>query len=75
MKPSEVSVSVSDFGGEIFVHTTFKLRGHELERECACPDPLNADATKHHKRVKESSRKAKAKQLKKAIEGMEFPDA
>ena len=74
MKPREVSVSVTDFGGELFINVTMKIKG-ELQREVACPDPPNCDATKFGTRVKESARKAKAKELRKLIEGVEFPDA
>jgi hypothetical protein len=75
VKPKDVSVSVSDFGDGEFVTVTFRLPNHSLEREAACPNPPNCDATKFGKRVKESARKAKAKLLRKIIEEVEFPDA
>ena len=75
MKPSDVSVSVSDFGGKVFVNVTFELRGHSLGRETAAPDPQTADANIYGTRVREGARKAKAKELRKLIENMEFPDA
>jgi hypothetical protein len=75
MKPREVSVSVADFGGELYVNITLRLPGHSLEREAAHPDPVNADRTKVGTRVRESARKAKSKELRKLIEGVEFPDA
>jgi hypothetical protein len=75
MKAREVSVSVADFGGSLYVNVTLKLPGHPLETEDAFPDTRNS--TTHSfpgKRVKESSRKRKAKDLQRLIEGIEFPE-
>lgn len=74
MKGIDISVSVTDFGGELFYNVTIRLPG-ELSREVACPDPPNCDAAKVGTRVKESSRRAKAKEIRKVLEGVEFPDA
>lgn len=74
MKAHQVSVSVSENNGDLYVQITMKLRGHILEREAACVDPINADRTKYGSRVKESSRKSKAKELRQVIEGIEFPE-
>ena len=78
MKAKEVSVSVVDFGGSLYVNITMKLAGHPLEMEDACPDTRNSDRGTSHgipgKRVKENSRKRKSKDLQKFIEGIEFPE-
>ena len=75
MKAHSVSVSVSEYDGGVSVQVTMKLRGHSLDKEAACVEPTNADRTKYGSRVKESSRKRKAKDIQRALEGMEFPDA
>lgn len=77
MKARDVSVSVVHGGSELLVTVTMKLPGHQLhlELEPACPDPVNADATKYGKRVREGSRKRKQKELQRFLESMEFPDA
>lgn len=60
MNAKEISVSVVDFGGEeLFVHVTFKLKGH-LERD------------ETGQRVREGTRKAKSKEIRKILEGVEF---
>lgn len=72
MKARDVSVSVSDFGGELFIIATMRVTG-SLEKEAACPEPKNPPPNAGT-RVRESSRKAKAKELRKFLEGVEFPD-
>ncbi len=67
MKGREVSVSVSQLPDELFVQVTFRLPGHVLQREIA---GMGTDT-----RVRESSRKAKAKELRKLLEGVEFPES
>lgn len=74
MKAKEVSVSVVQFPDGIHVMVTLKLPGHTLGREVAAPDGIG-DATKVGTRVKESSRRAKAKEIRKVLETVEFPDA
>jgi hypothetical protein len=74
MKAKNVSVSVCDFGNELFVTVTMKLTG-ELRREVASPDSPNGDASKLGTRVSESSRKLRSKEIRKVLEAVEFPDA
>ncbi len=80
MKAREVSVSVADFGSSLYVSITLKLPGHSLEMEDALPPETRnsgKDDTSHRmpdKRVKESSRKHKSKELQRIIEGIEFPE-
>jgi hypothetical protein len=79
MKAREVSVSVVDFGGSLYVNITLKLPGHSLEMEDALPpETRNSGKDTSHrmpdKRVKESSRKRKSKDLQRIIEGIEFPE-
>ncbi len=71
MRAKDVSVMVVDFGGELYVNVTMKLKGHSLEREAAHP---SGDMTKGV-RVSEGSRKRKSKELQRILEGVEFPDA
>jgi hypothetical protein len=75
MKAKEVSVSVADFGGSLYVNITMKLAGHSLETEDALPDSHNTSHGIPGKRVKENSRKRKAKELQRLIEGIDFPEA
>lgn len=76
MKARDVSVSVVQYADEIFVQVTLKLPGHLLERELACPDPPACNGgVPAGTRVKESSRRAVAKEIRKVLEGVEFPDA
>jgi hypothetical protein len=59
MKAREISVNVVDFGGELYVMTTMKLKGVSLTRE----DNV----------VTEKSRRERAKAIKAALETVEFP--
>lgn len=79
MKAKEVSVSVVDFGGSLYVNITMKLAGHPLEMEDALPpETRNSGKDTSHrmpdKRIKESSRKRKSKELQKLFEGIDFPE-
>lgn len=74
MKAKDVSVSVVDYGGVLFVMATFKLPGHVLEQEEAVPSTRNSSHAPSGKRVREGSRKAKAKLLRQLLETVEFPD-
>ena len=71
MKAREVSVSVGQFNGELYVNVTMKLTGHHLSMEAAHP---SGDMYKGV-RVSEVSRKQKAKELQRILESVEFPDA
>lgn len=77
MKPNNVSVSVSQFNGELFVNITMSLKHQPLDYESAVPPKMNsvfADVTLYGKRVLEGSRARKCKLLKRFIEQLEFQD-
>jgi hypothetical protein len=63
MKARNVSVTVVDVGGELYVSTTFHVPG-SLQRE----DPPNDF------RVRESARKKKQKAIQRFLESLEIPD-
>jgi hypothetical protein len=75
VKPNNVSVSVSQFNGELFVNITMKLKGQPLDYEPACPpnvNPIFGDVLTLGNRIGEHSRKRKCKLLQKFIEQLEF---
>ncbi len=67
MKARDMSVSVSDFGGELQVMVTFKVKG-SLNRESP-----NLTQLPGWSRVSEAARKAKAKEIQRLLEVVEFP--
>jgi hypothetical protein len=71
MKARDVSVSVVQYGEELFVMVTMKLPGHSMAKEATDP---SGDMTKGV-RVNEHSRKEKAAQLQRVLKAVEFPDA
>jgi len=75
MKPRDVSVSVTQFKGELLVNITMKLKDNNLDYEPACPpnvNPIFGDVLTLGNRVAEHSRKRKCKLLQKFIEQLEF---
>jgi hypothetical protein len=63
MKARGVSVSVVDYGGELYVNAVFHIPG-SLQRD----DPPN------ERRVRESARKKKQKAIQRFLESLEIPD-
>lgn len=74
MRAREVSASVADFGTSLYVNITLKLPGHSLEQEDAVPATRNSSHSPSGKRVKESSRTRKSRELQKLIESIDFPE-
>ena len=70
MKAKNVSVTVSDFSGELYVMITLKLRNQYLELEASDP---SRDAKKGL-RVSEANRKKKQKEIQKFLEMIDFPE-
>lgn len=66
MRAQEITVNVVDFGGELFVTTTMKLKGVSLYKE-------KIEGTSNH-RTSEKARRVKAKEIKSYLQAVEFPD-
>lgn len=68
MKAKDVSVTVTDFGGEIQVIAVFKIKG-SLKRESP-----NTELLPGWSRVSESGRKKRSKEIAAQLETLDFGD-